>query len=615
MKWQRFLWISSICVMTFVSFCFCYLFFVNKFYSLIFPALFLAFLIMFLTQILALKNIKIKNQSVSVNSHDGCDVSKISNILGMQVGFFEVDLKDGTFLCSYNLKDIVPLNIIGDLSNLNVKKVKEIRKYLQKFSVGGDSTLFCIDEDRNNIRWVKVKVKVLNKKIIGLVMDYTNNVLNENEWDKSVLYDRLTGLYNRDAFFIKASRILKKGVNFALFAVCDIDNLKYVNDIHGHSVGDYYMKHMANALKEFEKYGLICRNNDDEFFMFLYRFNSEQEAYRIIDSISKEIRAKGVNMPDGSFIRFGFTLGYSIYPSDSADLNELSNYASFALTMGKGTNRNLNYAFNKEEYNQKSFLVTKNIALDKFIEENLVTYHFQPIVSAKDGSIFGYEALMRPDSSLFSSPMEVLKLAQSEKKLFYIEKQTMVNIINIASNHKDIFKSKKIFINTIPNQILHDSDYEEIKDKLEDLSQSIVYEITENEYCEKGELDRKIKMLRQGNSAIALDDFGSGYNNEANLIDLSPNYVKIDIALIRNINNNKNKMNIVKSIINYNKKNNIKTIAEGIENKEELITVINLGVDFVQGYYISFPQPYFAKSIDPEVVNIIKDCHKQALNA
>ena len=91
--------------------------------------------------------------------------------------------------------------------------------------------------------------------------------------------------------------------------------------------------------------------------------------------------------------------------------------------------------------------------------------------------------------------------------------------------------------------------------------------------------------------------------------------VKIDIALIRNINTNKNKMNIVKSIINYNKKNNIKTIAEGIENKEELITVINLGVDFVQGYYISFPQPYFAKSIDPEVVNIIKDCHKQALNA
>ena len=102
----------------------------------------------------------------------------------------------------------------------------------------------------------------------------------------------------------------------------------------------------------------------------------------------------------------------------------------------------------------------------KIINENLFTYHFQPIVSAIDGKIIAYEALMRPKSSLCPSPYHILKYADMTGNLYKIERATFVNVLNLIDKNKNAFENKKIFINSIPTAKLPTKDLNKIKKML-----------------------------------------------------------------------------------------------------------------------------------------------------
>lgn len=88
---------------------------------------------------------------------------------------------------------------------------------------------------------------------------------------------------------------------------------------------------------------------------------------------------------------------------------------------------------------------------------------------------------------------------------------------------------------------------------------------------------------------FALDDYGSGYNSEINLLELKPKFVKIDISIVRNVNQDVNKQQIISNIVNYAHQWDMLIIAEGIETAEELRTVLELDVDFLQGYFLARP--------------------------
>ena len=94
---------------------------------------------------------------------------------------------------------------------------------------------------------------------------------------------------------------------------------------------------------------------------------------------------------------------------------------------------------------------------------------------------------------------------------------------------------------------------------------------------------------------FALDDYGSGYNTEINLLNLSPKYIKIDLTIVRDIDKDFDKQQLVSNIVEYAHQREGYIIAEGIETKEELLKVLELGVDYLQGYYLqgyylSYPQ-------------------------
>ena len=135
-----------------------------------------------------------------------------------------------------------------------------------------------------------------------------------------------------------------------------------------------------------------------------------------------------------------------------------------------------------------------------------------------------------------------------------------------------------------------DEDFNTIKDKYEQYFKNIVVEIIENEQLSPECAEVKYSLSNRWGINIAIDDFGSGYNTESTLLFKTPNYVKIDMSLIRDVDKDIERQNLISSMIKFIKSKQAKVIAEGVETREEMYTLINLGVDYIQGFYTGMPE-------------------------
>ena len=104
---------------------------------------------------------------------------------------------------------------------------------------------------------------------------------------------------------------------------------------------------------------------------------------------------------------------------------------------------------------------------------------------------------------------------------------------------------------------------------------------------------------------MALDDFGTGYNGEVVLLELTPNFVKIDIELVRGIDRDPNRQKILQNLLSYAGKRHIRSIAEGVETRAEMETVIRLGADYIQGFFTGKPETH-PSPIDPAVAEALR---------
>ncbi|MCM1333930.1 MAG: EAL domain-containing protein [Bacteroides sp.] len=229
---------------------------------------------------------------------------------------------------------------------------------------------------------------------------------------------------------------------------------------------------------------------------------------------------------------------------------------------------------------------------DILIRRDLFIYHFQPIVNARTGGVYAYEALMRTGGDIHMNPLEILDTAKAYRRLYDIEIATFRNVLRFVSEHREDFDGKHVFINTIPGHFLNESDYAEIGDLYHDVLRMCTIEITEQNDISDEELLR-IKALGDEESAcqLAVDDYGTGYSNIVNLLRYKPQVIKIDRFLITEIHKDNNKQMFVRNIIDFAQANRILTIAEGVETSEELWAVIDYGVDLIQGFYTARPAP------------------------
>ncbi len=239
----------------------------------------------------------------------------------------------------------------------------------------------------------------------------------------------------------------------------------------------------------------------------------------------------------------------------------------------------------------------KHLPLNLLIEKNLFFYHFQPIINAHDGSVFAYEALMRTDPVIYMSPLEVIEAASSYGRLYDIEKATMWNTLSYISEHEEYFSERKLFVNSIPAYMLNTSDWGALVEKYGHLMNKLVIEMTEQTEMEDDRISVIRNRLKQNDISLAIDDYGTGFSNISNLIRYNPNYVKIDRSLVEHIQDKPRIQKLVAGIIEFVHENGYYALAEGVETREELKTMISLGSDLIQGYYLAKPTSYLLQEL------------------
>ena len=154
-----------------------------------------------------------------------------------------------------------------------------------------------------------------------------------------------------------------------------------------------------------------------------------------------------------------------------------------------------------------------------------------------------------------------------------------------------------------------DEESREFNQQYGELKPQMVLEITEQESLNMDALEKKNMSGFLG--AIALDDYGSGYNSEKSLLAISPQYIKVDKDIIRDIDTDPDKRQIVANIVDYAHQRGMYIVAEGVETPEELKAVLELGADLLQGYYLARPEAVPGE-INAEALEIIKNISRKA---
>ena len=265
--------------------------------------------------------------------------------------------------------------------------------------------------------------------------------------------------------------------------------------------------------------------------------------------------------------------------------------------LNKETNAGTANTDSLSEYEQKEFA-----AVNKILDGNLLTYHFQPIISAETGEIFAYEALMRSTlEGIEITPYKLLKYAEMSGRLGDVEKATFINVTKTIDERADEFGEKLVFMNSIPGAKLLSDDYVDIESALIEHTGRVVVEITEQTEADEATLRAIKKRYNSLGIDLALDDYGTGYSNVINLLKYMPTYVKIDRTLLENIDEYPKKQRFVREIIEFCHDNNIYALAEGVETARELRAVIRMGVDLIQGFYTALPAEDIVPSIDYDI--------------
>ncbi|MBR1508662.1 MAG: EAL domain-containing protein [Eubacterium sp.] len=256
----------------------------------------------------------------------------------------------------------------------------------------------------------------------------------------------------------------------------------------------------------------------------------------------------------------------------------------------------------------------ENMALvQNILDNNLLTYHFQPIVNVKDGTIYSYEALMRSDTEKMIAPLDIIKYAYVMGRLSEVEKHTFFNVLSRMETDENL-KESRVFVNSIPGCKLSGEDATKVDSMMRRCGERLIVELTEQAEIGDEELDELKDRCKSLGVGMAVDDYGTGYSNISNLLRYMPNYVKIDRSLLSDIHNSNSKQHFVKSVIDFCHHNNIMALAEGVETSEELHTVILLGADLIQGFYTAKPSAEVKTEIDGEIAEEIKKYYKEYEN-
>lgn len=429
---------------------------------------------------------------------------------------------------------------------------------------------------------------------------------------KDITIDPLTQLLNLHGamdWFEEFTENPKNAGKAISVSVYEVPKYRFLFENYGIYTVDAALCYIAEALKLTNTSNcMIAHIADDTFLVVNYSDNVEQIGEIINDAVGTFYKLlEHYNRTNGKEYAIEVNVGCAKVENCAGHkLEELIQMATIELyhnrtIYGTGAVKKEKITTSKEQYELFRTLIAKN----------LFRYHFQPIVAADTGEIIAYEALMRTDEKIGLNPMQVLELAREYDRLYDVEIATHFNVLERYAKETETFFGRKVFINCIPGYSLKKEESERISKNYAEHIGKFVYEITEQNTMTEHEL----VMIRKignpnGKNAIAIDDFGTGHSNISNLINYEPEIVKLDRFLMTDIHKDKSKQILVKSTIEFAKVRGIKVLAEGIETEEELRKVIELGVDYIQGYFTGRPSYEPVERIDAQVEAMIQDAAK-----
>lgn len=522
-------------------------------------------------------------------------------------------IKEGVLFSSFKEKISQDINWFDmAVETIKTKKTIEETFYSHNFSIWIQLVEKCVPGDYvavslTNVSQAKEYESALseqNKKLEEVTSQLKSSRLNLDSQLKNIqqlneqllfaaYHDSLTDLYNRSwlstMMKVQIKETTEKNEKFGIL-LFDIDNMKDINDSRGHNAGDELLKQVATILKLMEsKTVTATRFGGDEFVLLYKNIKDRDEAIEISKKALRFLNAEGI----------GISGGISIFPDDSKKTEDLLKFADMAKIEAKKNGKNNVACFHS--LMQEKFLTKLNIEtkMSKAMASRNFQLYYQPQFDAKTKELRGFEALLRwYDSDLgWISPEQFIPLAEETHLVVPLGDWVMTTALATIKEWEMKFSFNGIMsVNVSPVQFVQEDFIEKLFKKIEKSGidkKHLEIEITEGVLIDNVEdTISKLNKIREQGVGLSLDDFGTGYSSLRYLQLLPLTTLKIDKSFVSNIAAKDGfEANLTESIISLVSKMGLNTIAEGVENEEQLKMIQKFNCRTIQGFLLGKPMP------------------------
>lgn len=407
----------------------------------------------------------------------------------------------------------------------------------------------------------------------------------EDELD-DLLEDPTTGLPAVSLTMANLKEMLIENRSLGIFHV-DVEQFEQIEEEYGWAFFDELLRRSAELLAteagRMEGIAAVNRVGSSAFYVFVppsgrSSFSSYMEAgnARLQRRLRESMREQFPNLSSGEV---GFFVGNAVIEYSPQIRLERQIYRGLQLASD---------VVRQEERKLKQQLVEE---LQEIIRTRSVTIAYQPIVSARDCSVYGYELLTRgPESSSFRNSDMLFTFARENEMAWDLEKVAVETMVEHLESVKDLGERKYLINLEAETLEAFAENFDEMTTFFAGQAGRFVFELTERAWIEDYAAFRQIlrKLERRG-VGIAIDDAGSGYASLEAIAALSPDYLKVTKGLIANLGSEPIKQDLMKLLVELARRIGAKTIAEGIETREEYHWCRDLGIDLLQGFYLARP--------------------------
>jgi diguanylate cyclase (GGDEF)-like protein/PAS domain S-box-containing protein len=447
--------------------------------------------------------------------------------------------------------------------------------------------------------------------IASSVEDITDRKRDEEKIIHMAYYDELTQLPNRtlfnDRFEQNCHKAKRNNYSVGLLFI-DIDYFKNINDTLGHLVGDLLLIEVAKRFKDnIRNSDTVARFGGDEFAIIVTDLKDANAIKDMTNTIFEKFKEPFKIEEHELFITL--SMGSSIYPDDDTKIEHLIRNADTAMYSAKEQGRNRHQKYYKAMTQKINISMSLQDGLRRALKNQEFILYYQPQMDIQSGIITGVEALVRwqhpegmkfPDEFIASAEEMGLIVPLGEwiirtackqaKKLQELGLTTNVNIaINLSARQ---FREEGFVQNSI--DIINESGVD---------PNLIEFELTESVLADNTLLvGEALFAFKQLGIQISLDDFGTGYSSLSYLKLLPIDKLKIDQSFVRDVLVNENDASLIRAIISMAKALNLKTIAEGVETKQQLDFLRTHKCEEIQGYFLAKPMP--AEALESFLLNL-----------